>query len=81
MTVSPDEVDWSVIPYAKCGVTGGLRLEWRTIPVAKPTGAFSLAGTQEKVSAYERQWPWLICGACGRESEGKLDTAPPYGSR
>lgn len=61
---------------AKCGALGQLRLELR--PLAKPRFVaqrdFSLAGTSMKVSAVKVvEWPWMVCGACGRSSEGKFE--------
>ena len=53
-------------PCPSCGVKG-LRIEYRL--TAKPLGSFSLAGAQMKVSAV--RVPWLICGTCGVEAEGK----------
>ena len=49
-----------------CGVKA-LRIEWRM--TAHPVGTFSLAGAQTKFAASEK--PWLVCGNCGVEAEGK----------
>lgn len=55
-------------PCPACG-SKSLRIEERL--TTKPIGSFSLAGVQMKVSAVSK--PWLVCGTCGIEAEGKRD--------
>lgn len=52
----------------RCGVKA-LRIEMRL--TAKKIGSFSLSGAQMKVVAVEV--PWLVCGICGVEAEGKRE--------
>jgi hypothetical protein len=58
------------VPCRDCAVPA-LRVEWRTVLVAKPVGSHSLAGMQPKVAAEEKPWPWAVCDNCGGESKGK----------
>jgi hypothetical protein len=58
-------------PCPNCGATE-LRIEHRL--QARPIGSFSLSGVQTKVTA--REWPWLVCGACGVEAPGKPEPPP-----
>lgn len=48
-----------------------LRIEYREKIIAKPIGSFSLAGAQVKFSGHKVDWPWMVCGGCHHESEGK----------
>ena len=55
--------DVAETPCPGCGQKA-LRIEWRL----KAT-SFSLSGQSMKVSTSEV--PWLVCGNCGIEAEGK----------
>lgn len=57
-------------PCPGCGEYS-LRIEHRTTLRVKPLGTWSLAGMQNKVSATEESWAWLVCDSCGIESREK----------
>jgi hypothetical protein len=74
--VNADDYEWgpgdiSTATCKYCGVTGQIRIEWRTELHARPLASFSLAGHQPKVSAKQVSWPWAVCGSCGAESRGQ----------
>jgi hypothetical protein len=56
-------------PCPWCGERGGLTID--ACLVARPLGAFSLAGAQMKFSAYERAE--LACSLCGGSRLGFID--------
>lgn len=56
-------------PCPKCGMTGDLYIAIEL--VAKPVGAFSLAGAQTKFSG--KVLPVLRCGDCGFMLVGEFD--------
>jgi hypothetical protein len=68
--------DLSGAECTNCGRVGRLRLELRPLEepqfIAQQT-PYSLSGSQLKVSAHRiDEWPWMVCDACGGESEGKF---------
>lgn len=60
--------DLGDVPCRNCGAYG-LRIETRL--EALPIGTYSLAGQQMKIAA--REWPWMVCDNCKRESRGKVE--------
>lgn len=60
-------------PCPSCG-RHTLVLELRPTLVARPVGTWSLAGAQDKTSAYERDWPFAVCSTddCDFETRAQV---------